>query len=390
MADSLAPTSSGPVEKWSGESYGWHYRARRINGDGSFGKWLDQELPLQGVQINDVLSGSSVMSATIAPKYAWLQADDGDYALREYATVIYAEADGVVQFGGLFVSGSFGAGGEFKLEMAGFTFYAKGRPYRGRIELTEVDPLYVVRHLWEHIQSQERSNLGMYVGPTTTPERIGKAAGTNTDGTSQDATPLKLNPEDTTDIGGLIDELAKATPFDYREIVEWNSTKTEILHGLIFGYPRLGARRHDVRLVYGENIFTMPAIERDGGRFANMVMFRGAGEGSAMIKAEASEPDGRLLKIATVDDDSVTDPNHAMTRARRELGIRSQMTVVRSVKVVTTGNAKLGSVVPGDEVRLQAETDWVDVDLWCRVVSIGVTPADPEVLLFGLQRSDAA
>jgi hypothetical protein len=72
-----------------------------------------------------------------------------------------------------------------------------------------------------------------------------------------------------------------------------------------------------------------------------------------------------------------------------ELAKRQNITHVRSLAVRNTGNAKLGALRVGDEGRVQAETEWVDIDLWCRVVSIGVNPDNPEVMTFGLVRSDA-
>jgi hypothetical protein len=382
-------------QRWAGESRGWSYSARRISGTGVPGPWLDRELPLQDVQITDVLSGPPLIKATIDPVYQWAFDEQGDPLLQEWTTEIYAEADGVIR-GAYILDDSQMTDSGWQLEGAGFTRYIKDRPYNGRKAFVETDPLTIVRHVWDTVQAEDFSNVNLQLDrTTTTPMRIGKAlpvasADANTPaGASQDEEPFELNPEEITDLGGMIDELAEATPFDYRERSQWNADQTEVERFLDFGYPTLGARRTDVRLVYGENVFSAPTIERNGADFANYVRVFGAGEGSEAIVADAVTIDGRLRRYATVDDDTISDPNRARIRARRELIRRNHLVHVRSVKVTNTGNLQLGSVRPGDEVRLQAETPWMDIDMWNRVVSIGTNPDDPEILTFGLLRSDA-
>ncbi len=390
MSSPLLPEfNSGPVERWSGESRGWRYMACRIDGTGVFAGWLTQELPLNDVTVSDVLSGPPQLSATISPMYQWLFAADGELLLREYSTMIYAEADGILRFGGLLV-GLQADGPSLQVECSGLTSYIKDRPYDSSKEFIEADPLDVVRHIWSWVQGQPASNVGLQIDSSTkTTQRVGQAAvvGT-TPQQSQEAKPLLLNPTDITDLGGLVDELAEATPFDYRERVAWNSTKTLPLHFLDFGYPRMGFRRGDLRFVLGENVQTVPTIERDAANFSNYVRVRGAGEGSVMVSADAVVLDGRLRRVVTVDDRSIQSSERARARARIELAKRQNTTHVRSLRARNTGNARLGAARTGDEIRVQAETEWIDVDLWCRVVSIGTNPNDPEMMTFGLKRSD--
>lgn len=369
--------------------------ARRITGTGVPGPWLDMQLPLQDVQITDVLSGPPLLSATIDPVYQWAFDEYGDPLLQEWTTEIYAEADGVIRAAVILDDSQMTDSG-WQLEGAGFTRYIKDRPYNGRKAFVETDPLTVVRHVWDTVQAEDYSNVQLQLDrTTTTPMRIGKTLpveGSDTNASaaaSQDEGPFELTPEEITDLGGLVDELAEATPFDYRERAQWNADQTEVERFLDFGYPTLGGRRDDVRLVYGENVLTPPTIERNGADFANYVRVYGAGEGSEAIVEDAMTIDGRLRRYATIDDDTIGDRNQARIRARRELRRRNHLLHVRSVKVTNTGNLQLGSVRPGDEVRLQAETPWLDIDLWNRVVSIGTSPDDPEILTFGLIRSDA-
>lgn len=388
------PFRAGGEQRWSGEDRGWRYMARRTSGTGVPGLWLDQELPLMDVQVTEVLSGPPQIAATIDPVYAWAFGEDGDPLLHEWTTEIYAEADGLIR-GAFLMESSQMTGSGWKLEGSGFTRYIKDRPYNGTIRFVEADPLDIVRHIWDTVQAEEFSNVQLQVDRATVSDRrVGKEPPITEEtnaaaNASQDEEPFELNSQEVTDLGGLVDELAKATPFDYREYARWNADKTEVERFLDFGYPRLGGRRTDVRLVYGENIFTPPTIERDGSSFANYVRVFGAGEGSEAISADALTLDGRLRRIVTIDDDTISDTNRARIRARRELITRNNITSVRSVKVTNTGNLQLGSIRVGDEVRLQAETDWLSIDQWQRVVSIGVSPDDPEILTFGLVRADS-
>jgi hypothetical protein len=205
-----------------------------------------------------------------------------------------------------------------------------------------------------------------------------------------DAKPFELNAWTTDDLGAVIDELADKGPFDYRERHFWNFGRTEVQHELVFGHPKLGVRREELRFVLGENIHTPPTVTADGNSFANHVRVLGAGEGRDMVRAEASVLDGRLRRMAVVDDKSVRHAGLAQSRAGQELRRRQAPLTIEHVVVRDTPNAPLGSWEVGDDIRLQGELDWMHIDLWFRVLSITVTPDNPEVISMRLLRSDLA
>lgn len=358
--------------------------ARRIAGDGQPGEWLHEDLPMTGVQLTDVLSGPPTVTGTIDPVYRRLKADDGSPVLDEWATVIYAEADRQIRGAGIYQGGTFN-GPQWSLTSAGFASYPHGMGYEAEASFVQADPLDIVRHVWDHLQGGLDSNLGLTVDDsTTTPVRVGTED--ISDSTSDG--PFQLNPWSTDDLGTVIDDLAKSTPFDYHERHYWNQARSDIVHELQFGYPSIGRRRPELRFVFGENIHAVPTAARDGSKYASHVRFLGAGEGRDMVRAEARMRSGRLRRMVTIDDKSVTGPNRAQRFARRELTARQLLPTVGDVICYDRPQARLGSWSVGDEIRVQGELDWMPIDLWMRVVSITVTPDNPEIIRMSLMRSD--
>lgn len=386
--------SSPNPDFWSGQSFGWRYVAERLTGTGEPGVIIDAELPLRDVTITDVISGPPQFSATISPVYRRLLGPDGLPILDEWSTAIYAEADGQIRSGAIMVDSGF-AGPDWNIDGSGFTSYAKGMGYEGDQAFLDVDPLDMIRHMWDHIQGGQMSNLGLILDRGThTDARIGTPEKTTefTTGAGEDVSfqsgPYRLAAWLTDDMGEEIDTLAKDHGIEYHERHEWNSDKTSVKHFLDFGVPRLGVRR-DLRFVLGENIQTKPEATRSGANFANHVRFLGAGEGSATVRSEARIMDGRLRRMVTLDDKDVRSAQQAQQRARDELARRLALTQVGSVLVRNTEETPLGSWGVGDEIRVQADLDWISFDYWFRVLSITISPENPELIAMNIRRSDA-
>lgn len=396
--------SAADFRGWAGRSFGWRYLAQSIDGSGPAGAFLDNELPLQNVSIEDVLSGPPQLTATITPVALrdLGMTMDNPTIFKERGTLIHAECDGEIR-GSFLVMGTGMSGPDLSLDTSGMTTVAKDLGYPGQVTFSKVDPLDVVRHFWITIQAEQDSNIALAVDPfTRTDQRVGgpivvatpttstaSTSGTTIDTTaSEDEKPLEFNWWSTHDIGGEIDKLAESTPFDYHERHLWNSTKTQVLHFLDFGYPALGQRRANLRFVVGENIQVMPTLDRDGSEFANHVRVLGAGEGSAMIRAEARRRDGRVRTMVTVDDKSITDTTRAAQVARLEMARRQQLTQISEVVVRNTSMAPYGSFMVGDEIRTAGITDWSPFEIWARVIKIAIRPDNPDLMMVSLLRSD--
>lgn len=377
---------------WAGRSHGWRYLAQRIDGSGVPGIWLNNELPLHDVSFTDVLSGPIQLTATIPSAYTEMRAEDGQPLLDEWRTAIYAECDGTIRAGTIYVAGGFKSG-EWNLDCSGFTTMMNGMGYPSAIEFRVIDPLDIVRHIWSITQMDPDSNLGMVIDPnTTTPVRVGQplvvvvpdaAGGSGTaigEAESVDDKAVELNWWSTHDLGGVIDGLARDAPFSYHERHQWDATQTQVKHFLDFGYPTLGRRRENLRFVVGENIQQELEPDRDGDEFANEAVVLGAGEGSSMIRASARVRDGRVRRQVTVDDKSIESVAHAQRVARLELAFRQQITKIKSVVVRNHPMAPIGSFGVGDEIFVQGMTDWMDLGVWCQVLSLTITPENPDLM----------
>lgn len=359
----------------------WRYIAQRISGP-SAGTFLDWNVPLTNVTLTQAL-GSDWLSAEINP--AWSGggvASDGFPLLDKWSVAVWAEQDGVIQGGGILVDSNF-TDSTRKLECMGYGGYPSGIPYGGEYSQIGVEPLNVVRHIWQHLQSQRNGNLGVVVdSTTTTPVRMGtpKSQGSNTG-------PYELMWWEAPDCGEVIQQLAADTPFEYRVLHAWNSTKTALTHRLVFGYPRLGRRRTDLRFMLGENLEQVPDFTENGTDFANEVLALGSGSGRAMVRHRRPSTDHRLRRVAVVSDKSITTAERISGLSATEQRLRSGGVVASSVSVLDHPNAQVGSWQPGDEVLLQARTTWGDFNIWCRVISTTIDPAQSGRATLALERS---
>ena len=354
---------------------GWRYIASRLNGDGTE-EFLDWELPLAGVAITNRLSGPDAIGASIAPEVATLKVN-GSPLIQPWSTAIYAESEGQIRAGAI-VTDITVEGPRLDIDCLGFPGYALDMPYTGEYSRVDIDPLDVVRDIWDHIQSARGGNIGLQVDDLKTGLKIGTPerdvefeTGTG-EQVSFVAGPVKLMWYQTHNLGREIDKLAKDTPFDYRESHTWNGESID--HRLRLGYPTIGRRRHDLRFVVGENIHLIPSVDF-GEDYASEVLALGAGEGRKMIRGTNTRPDGRLRRVAVVPDKSLTSTTRANAFAGREVLRRLGLADVTEVTILDHPHAPLGSLDVGDEIFIQVGSGWAeDVALWCRVTSMSISP----------------
>lgn len=154
---------------------GWRYIAQRFDGtSGGLGQFLDFNVPLQGVSIEEVLSGHNGLTGTITPEYPHLKGSDGKPILTEGGSAIWAESpDGEIRGGGLLSHSGFNSEGQWSIECVDLTGTASELPYDGADFFINVDPMDLFRFVWTHIQSHRNHNLGISIDPTTSPVRLG-------------------------------------------------------------------------------------------------------------------------------------------------------------------------------------------------------------------------
>lgn len=375
---------------------GWRYFATRLNGDGTE-TTIAPDLPLEGVTIEEVLSGDGAISGSLTPVYKRLLGPDGLPLLKEWSTAIYAEVDGDIRGGGIMTSSAFN-GPSWSIEATGFTGYGRDMPYTGNgYKGIKVDPMNVARTIWNHIQNQEGGDIGLEFDDTDTDGKVTIGTelkqvefDTQSGPVSFESGPYKLNWYTNHDLQGDFDDLAEETPFDYREKHSWRADGT-IRHFVEMGYPRLGRRREDLRFVYGVNLFDPVDAERSGEIYASGTMVLGAGEGAGMIrslKEPKPRPQGRLRRIAVVTDDTIKSKKKADIRADRENAWRRSIDDIESVVVQDHPNAALGAARVGDEIRVEGQGDWIDVDMWVRILAISYQPENGKVAEYTVARTD--
>ncbi|MFI9052517.1 hypothetical protein [Streptomyces sp. NPDC053427] len=396
---------------------GWRFIAQRALDE----TILDWDVPfaLSSNPKRD-LSGPGSMSGTIEPEYARMIGPDGAPLLQEWGTKLYAEVDGHIRWGGIVTKTNYDEA-KYTIACEGFSCYPQGIPYesylisgklitpkdpaagkdknhdgwvdgrKGKQKVPKppkpyggprVDVYDAFRNVWNHVQSRPLGNIGLKIDSHDLGEKLGAADGTD---------PWELAWWNNPDCGQTLDSLARDQPFDWIETHAWvDSTSNQIEHRIRLGKPRLGRKRSDLRFADGENVTAIAKPEGLGDEYANEVIVLGKGEGQKMKRAQVTDLDrrrGRLRRVATVVDKTLSSASALRTRGTRELAGRSQALQIPAVQIRNHPNAPFGSWSLGDDILVQVHVPWVgDVAIWHRIISDELSPDDFCILT--LKRSD--
>lgn len=361
----------------------WRYVATRLNGNGTE-TVLEPDLPLSDVSITKTLSGPDGLSGDLKPEFARLILGDS-LLIQPWSTAIYAEKDGQIR-AGCIVTDRRVHNEVLEIEAAGFCGYLSEMPYLGQMEYANADPTAIVAAIWTHVQSYPGGNLGLQVSLPATPARtgpLGQNSQTRDPVTGQfkrDDGPrsVLLSWKETHDLGRVVTSLAKGAPFDFIEEHVWVGDSIE--HRLVGGYPALGRRRLDLRFVVGENVLTPPDILGDGEGYASEVLVLGAGEGEAMIRAQAARAsETRLRRVAVVNQSSIGTQAQANALSTYTLERLNGAPVISTLEVTDHPNAPLGAFTLGDEIYVDTGAHgWhSNLGMWGRIVEITYRPEAP-------------
>lgn len=356
----------------------WRYIASSLNGNGTE-TFLNYEVPISGLELEHNLSGHDAITGTIEPEITTLKNADGSPLFKRWKTAIYVELDGNIVGGGIFNNFTI-KDSQLGIDCVGFTGYAQGQPYNGEVNFIKQDPLDLYRHMWIHLQGQPRGNLGLTWDMTVSPVRYGVAE-TNTQFTTSDGEtvafdkgPYRLNWFTHHDLGKEMDSLAKNAPFDYRLRHSWNPDGT-IKHHISLGYPMLGRRRHDLRMVVGENIFETPEYEGGGDEYADTVIVLGPGSGRTMIRGSHTVATDSLRRVKTLKSSQARSKLLASRMAQREAKRRAGDIDISEFTVLGNHpNSMIGTFEVGDEVLIQNYQGWNKQPVWVRILSMTIKP----------------
>lgn len=360
---------------------------RLIAQDIATGEFRNWDVPLADVQVTYALSGPNEITGTLEPEIPELNLA----AYDAWSTWLHLEQDGYIRASGIIQPAAL-RGAALDVVATSHSGYAHGIPFLGDYSRIQIDPLDVVRDLWNHVQSYPDGDLDVAVDDTTSTVRIGTEErdvefDTNAGEHVQFQTslgPYKLNWWTHSDCGNEIDNLARQTPFDYRDESSWNPTRSDVTHRVRLGYPRLGRRLPEVRFIEGINIVdSVPLTELDDA-YASEVIVTGAGEGRDTVRGTAADPDSpRLRRVAHLSDRSITEAERARALAYEELQRRKARVSMEEITVDTTHpNGPWGSFGCGDDVAVTGLFPWIGrTTIWHRITGITWSPTQTQARL---------
>lgn len=153
----------------------WRYIAQRA----TTGDFLELEVPfVTRSELTWALSAAGSLKGTISPDTGAMQAADGRPMFEEWSTLIFAEADGEIKWGGIVITSELSSDGKsWNIEAASFSTYPNGQPYLGAYYGVQQDPAAIIREIWSHVQGFNHGNLGVTVTGST-PIRLGSTSET--------------------------------------------------------------------------------------------------------------------------------------------------------------------------------------------------------------------
>lgn len=356
----------------------WRVLLFALNGDGTE-SFIKGDIPLSGSVPTRKLSSPHQITGALTRSVTDLVNPDGSPVIKRWKTTVYVADDNDKIWVGGIVADFTIEGPNLTLDVAGFTAYLKGQPFDSEYTGVGVDPFEVVRLFWAHAQGRPGGNLGLEIDATTSPIRIGeppRQVEFNADGSpvsfQADDRSIKHNWWSTADMGGVIDQLARDTPFDYIEEHTWNGE--QVRHSLRLGYPTLGAQKPELRFVLAENVKVLPREGYSGDDVVTEVWVYGAGEGRDRVRGVASiHPRDSLRRVKQVDDKKIESNEDATNRAR-DILMSYQPDIpgagVTDLLVTDHSNAEFGTFDVGDEIIYSGEHQWGDVVIWIRILSM--------------------
>lgn len=332
------------------------------------------EVELSDVRISRVLSGPDRLTGVVVgDPPAWL---------RAWEVSVYAENPaGQLAGGGLLTPAGGLSRQQTFVDTVGRAGYPGGMPWLGEPQAyVDVDPMDVVRVIWEHLQSQPSGNLRVVVDNTSSPARVGSPE--ETQAPSGETGPFRLEWWSTTDLGAVIDKLALETPFDYLEQTTWNEDHTGLVHRLRLGYPTIGARRSDLRLVLDENIISVPDLTGADDLYASEVLALGTGTGRTRIRAQLTRPGSvGVRRVLVYTDPSARTATQLTASARTDLAWRDGTPQLDRITVLDHENAPIAALTPGDQVYVAGDMGGIKLDRWVRITEVEVVPGTDQAIL---------
>ncbi|PFG16271.1 hypothetical protein ATK74_0805 [Propionicimonas paludicola] len=359
----------------------------RLNGDGTE-TGLRTEVPATSCPIVDPLTAPQQITLTLEPE----SIDVGLFVPWQTAVYVGTE-DQILAAGIVDINGVTSENSKLTVKCVGWSGYIAGMPWTDKaLSYVHTDPGKILRAMWLQVQSHHAGNIGLSVPAVSTGTTVGTPAvygktkrGKKTVKTA--AEPFVLASYATADLAAAQTTLLTEGKIEYRERhwVEGGVVK----HALLMASPRLGRRNPDVRLVIGENVTEVPSV--DPAQYASEVLVLGAGDGPKKIQSRqliAAPP--RLRRVYLHNQETITRSAAAERLAKSLLKLLAGTADDVEKVVVTDGpSARIGALVPGDEVLLSGDSGWAGpIEVWVRILEREWDEVAPQTVTLTVARAD--
>ena len=251
-----------------------------------------------------------------------------------------------------------------KLAANGLLSYFDHRFLRQTMQNASIDQLQIVQNLIDYAQGVAGGNLGVTVVRTPTNSGVTQSY-------------IAFGYERRNILQELTTLAATITGFDFELVVSGNAlTGGTITKQLLLGYPHLGSTGTGLVWQVGRDV-ALVQYTKDATVMGNYEMMLGAGSGLSMLAGEFSDLSqlGNTMLLERVDSQTtITDQNvlNALAVSTLYRYRHGQRTV--NVRLMNPEDAPVGSFGPGDQVRLIANSGFLNIDELWRIMSMTVTP----------------
>lgn len=271
----------------------------------------------------------------------------------------------------------------------GFGWLLKDTPWLGkRYDGVQVDPLDIVRRIFEHVTSYPNT-IGVTVDETVTPKStwVGEEDEEGRLFQSEDAAdkePYRLNWWQTSDLYKEFEDLAEATPFEWsEETTMTRSSDSPPQFRIRLGYPRIEAVvREDHHFEIGLNVIDPEQPEDED--FFTDVLVLGNGDGSEKRRGQASRQGTFRHRTVKVITDQGLTTNKLCAKRAQDLVNKAdrESRFVETCRVMDHPAARVGTFGKGDVIYLQGPTVWdSNHSQRCRITQIDRRISDNSVAL---------
>lgn len=367
---------------------GWRYYAQRAGSK----EWLDTNVSgFSDPAMSWMLSSPNAGQATLSTGFGNPVMEDGRPLFGKFDTILLVEDENedLIWFGICSEANPIDKG--TSLEFIGLTGWLAGIPYQGEYATWRTKLYNVLRELFSAAAAKEVkprvpfkvTYIGgdsLFIGdpePPPQPERTGGTIGKAWDEAHGWKQQYEMNWWEAPMVGKELDDMVGSYGIEYVETVSWkNRAKLEYEVELFIDDGLAITGRVDIEFVDGINLAKPIDVKPGNAQFANRVIGLGAGEGRDMLRVDIGGNDDRLYRAEVIQYKAISNQEQLRRMAEGDLkflradGVKIETLVVWDMP----GFAPIGTLTPGQEVKIKSDKTTPPIDAYSRVTSITRTP----------------